>query len=169
MNASSDEICIVGYALNKKKLRKGGTALPSSSSGTAVAQHKSSSSLSPSGSAVRKIDLQGESDDGEKRTSLPSPEQQQQQHPSQLQCLSTSTSKHDLSSPASPSVWKGGGLADLLTDKLDTRVRFQPVDFDSPLEEQPFFHVIIHKLTEDIRGQDIESKAKLKFLSDYLR
>jgi hypothetical protein len=124
MSTPSNDICIVGYALNKKKLRK---------SGTAAVQP---SSLSPN---TREQNVQ----------------QQKEPH----------------TDSSFSSVWKGGGLADLLNDKMDTSVRFVPVDFEKPLEQQPAFHVILHKLTEDIRSQDVagDSKAKLRFLSEYLR
>ena len=125
---SYDESCIVGYALNKKKLRKSGAAV--------------------SDATDNDINKGVDRDSTQTNSHLSSP-QSQHQH---LQ-------------------WRGGGLADLLSDKYDTRVRFQPIDFDMPMEEQPFFHVIIHKLTEDIRVQDtvVESKANLQFLSDYQR
>lgn len=61
--------------------------------------------------------------------------------------------------------WHGGGLADILTDNVENGVLFQPFDFGS--KDQPFFHVIIHKLTEDIERDD--SRDKIKSLEMYLQ
>lgn len=124
-----DDVCIVGYALNKKKLRKGGSAVTLSQSPPPPGELLTSDSFNSNVEA---------------------------------------TAKETYSS-----VWKGGGLADVLSDTCNTGVLFLPVDFDQPPDApgQPVFHVIIHKLTEDIRAQDqvVESKAKLKYLEDYLR
>lgn len=128
MTSLGDGICVVGYALNKKKLRKGDTDI-----------------LSPLPPETTNIIL--EAPDSNCKAGDP--------------C-------HLIHSSLS-SVWKGGGLADLLHDREDASVRFLPVDFDLPPDQQPAFHVIIHKLTEDIRGQDPESKSKLQFLADYLK
>lgn len=73
--------------------------------------------------------------------------------------------------------WNGGGLADILEiqpdlSSLDTLteadlVSFAPWDYDRPLESQPDFDVIIHKLTEDIEKED--SKEKIAALENYLK
>jgi hypothetical protein len=155
--------CVVGYALNKKKLRKSGsttslphtltTSLPHSST-TNTSSNESLSSDKSSGVVVVSGGVSGG--------------------------VSGSGSSSGVTVAVTPShthshtpshVWKGGGLADLLSDKDDTDVRFVPVDFDLPLHEQPEYHVILHKLTEDIRVcvSDEEAQGKLTMLSDYLR
>lgn len=63
--------------------------------------------------------------------------------------------------------WRGGGLADILekNDNKDT-VQFTFWDPDIPLNQQPDFDVIIHKLTEDI--DRVESLHKMNALQEYL-
>jgi len=51
---------------------------------------------------------------------------------------------------------------------VDGGVSFEPIDFDKPDYEQPVYNVIIHKITEDIRSDDEDSKAKVKLLQSYL-
>jgi hypothetical protein len=67
-------------------------------------------------------------------------------------------------------VWRGGGLADILEIEPDMATVEELVQFalwDAEMEpDQPYFHVIIHKLTEDI--DRVESIAKLKALDAYL-
>eukprot|EP00981_Chlorochromonas_danica_P010688 scaffold3341_cov165-Ochromonas_danica.AAC.3 len=46
-------------------------------------------------------------------------------------------------------------------------VQFEPWDADKPLSDQPRFHVIIHKLTEDIDRP--EPSARLQALEEYLK
>jgi hypothetical protein len=91
-------------------------------------------------------------------------------------------------------IWSGGGLADILTEEIEDGVAFKSFDFDLPLEEQvnyfeedrfsnpsvspltspppcpqPAYHVILHKITEDIRRRnDPESQRKVQFLQRYL-
>ena len=123
-----DEVCIVGYALNKKKLRKGGAIEE-----TANEDNKELNIIN--------------------ETSL-------------VTCYEDDKQKSDANATTK---WKGGGLADILNDKADKKIKFVAVDFEKPLEEQPNFHIIIHKLTEDIRSQLFETNVKLNYLSKYLR
>lgn len=60
-------------------------------------------------------------------------------------------------------VWRGGGLADILEiePSAGELVQFIPWDPDTPPDSEPNFHVIIHKLTEDIES---EGSPKLKIL-----
>lgn len=66
------------------------------------------------------------------------------------------------------SPWRGGGLADILElePSAGELVQFIPWDHETPLECQPEFHVIIHKLTEDI--DRVESSSKLQALEQYI-
>ncbi|RYG96151.1 hypothetical protein EON65_54850 [archaeon] len=71
----------------------------------------------------------------------------------------------------SSQTWRGGGLADILelepdSTSPDELVQFIPYDFDSPVHEMPHFHVIIHKLTEDIDNPS--SLSKITSLETYL-
>eukprot|EP01031_Cornospumella_fuschlensis_P047769 gene47769-58520_t len=75
-------------------------------------------------------------------------------------------------SKSSQNTWRGGGLADILELEPDSAspdelVQFIPYDFDTPVHEIPHFHVIIHKLTEDIDNP--ASLSKLASLEAYLR
>jgi inositol-1,3,4-trisphosphate 5/6-kinase/inositol-tetrakisphosphate 1-kinase len=64
--------------------------------------------------------------------------------------------------------WAGGGLADILTQtELTDNLTFTPWDPELPPDQQPFFHVIIHKLTEDLDRE--ESREKIEALQAYLR
>lgn len=105
-------VCLVGYALNKKKMRR--SDAPTSS--------PSSSSVAPSFSWEDRANS-----------------------------------------------WRGGGLADLLYDTTDKSVCFQAFDFESDLDQLPEFDVIIHKLTEDIRGRGSESSRKIGMLMEYMK
>lgn len=66
-------------------------------------------------------------------------------------------------------IWSGGGLSDILTDEIEEGVSFKAFDFELPLEQQPHYHAIIHKITEDIRSNDPESRRKVNRLQNYLR
>jgi hypothetical protein len=72
--------------------------------------------------------------------------------------------------------WNGGGLADILEVQPDLSsletlietdlVSFAPWEYERPLDSQPDFDIIIHKLTEDIEKE--ESKEKIAALENYL-
>lgn len=62
--------------------------------------------------------------------------------------------------------WSGGGLADFLMNSHDSAIDFASWDPSIEPELQPFFHVIVHKLTEDIEKE--ESRDKLTALTHYL-
>lgn len=64
--------------------------------------------------------------------------------------------------------WTGGGLADLMSASVEETkgIRFVAWDPDTPVQLQPKFDLIIHKLTEDIEKP--ESSAKLQALDEYL-
>lgn len=67
-----------------------------------------------------------------------------------------------------PKKWAGGGLADILAEPcLEDGLVFQAWDPEQLPENQPFFHLIIHKLTEDIDRD--ESRGKIAALETYLR
>jgi len=98
-------------------------------------------------------------------------------NPKKLRPGDASSSSSSSSSPMHPckekqegkKPWCGGGLADIL---LSTRepldgVLFEPWDPDVAVAQQPHFHVLIHKLTEDI--DRVESRDKLLALEEYLR
>lgn len=67
-------------------------------------------------------------------------------------------------------LWKGGGLADIIFgftlngEPIDD-VKFIPFDFNSP-EAQPYFDVIIHKLTEEL--EQSEPSEKIRLIEEYL-
>lgn len=64
--------------------------------------------------------------------------------------------------------WAGGGLADILAEpSLEDGLLFQAWDPEQLPENQPYFHLIIHKLTEDIDKE--ESRGKIAALEMYLR
>ena len=65
------------------------------------------------------------------------------------------------------SEWRGGGLSDILDNIDNDTVQFRIWDHEVPLELQPEFDVIIHKLTEDIDRK--ESSDKMKALEKYLK
>lgn len=65
--------------------------------------------------------------------------------------------------------WKGGGLADILTEEVLDNVSFEAFDFDKPIHQQGFYHIILHKLTEDIRSSDEDSKHKIRAIQQYLK
>ena len=62
------------------------------------------------------------------------------------------TSLESLSSPSTSTIWKGGGLADILVNNSDDDDDVEFIPFDTELEpsQHPKYDVIIHKLTEDI-------------------
>lgn len=63
--------------------------------------------------------------------------------------------------------WHGGGLADILNEPaIADQIIFHPWDPETPPDKQPFFHVIIHKLTEDLDRE--ESRDKIEALRRYL-
>jgi hypothetical protein len=62
--------------------------------------------------------------------------------------------------------WSGGGLADFLMNSHDSSIDFTSWNPSIAPELQPFFNVIIHKLTEDIEKE--ESRDKLAALTRYL-
>lgn len=65
------------------------------------------------------------------------------------------------------SKWAGGGLSDILAQPAPAdNLIFQAWDPETPPHKQPFFHVIIHKLTEDIDRE--ESREKIQALQQYL-
>eukprot|EP00603_Paraphysomonas_imperforata_P016148 CAMPEP_0114477816 /NCGR_PEP_ID=MMETSP0104-20121206/15586_1 /TAXON_ID=37642 ORGANISM="Paraphysomonas imperforata, Strain PA2" /NCGR_SAMPLE_ID=MMETSP0104 /ASSEMBLY_ACC=CAM_ASM_000202 /LENGTH=121 /DNA_ID=CAMNT_0001652831 /DNA_START=75 /DNA_END=436 /DNA_ORIENTATION=+ len=116
----TNSTCIVGYALNKKKMRKGGTDISSSSTAQpfSSSSDKARSSTSSTVKSVTTCMDNGQVNSDDNTPSLvPSP-------------LPT-TSKNSLS-VTPPQVWKGGGLADLLNEKDDSNVRFLPIDFEKP-------------------------------------
>jgi hypothetical protein len=73
--------------------------------------------------------------------------------------------------------WNGGGLADILEVQPDLSsletlmetdlVSFAPWEYERPIDSQPDFDIIIHKLTEDIEKE--ESKEKIAALENYLK
>ena len=112
-------VCVVGYALNPKKLRKSAKKTSDAAESTSI---EASSSSTP------------------------------------------------YTSQDTNFKWRGGGLSDILAAPIvDTElypVRFVPWDYEKPLDEQPKFNVLIHKLTEDIDRP--ESQPKISALDDYL-
>lgn len=65
--------------------------------------------------------------------------------------------------------WCGGGLADILGDNTGAAidgVQFQQWDPKVPVAKQPKFHVIVHKLTEDLLSS--EATDKIIALEEYL-
>lgn len=111
MSSNAERMCKVGYALNKKKLRK---------------------------SSFDKKD--------------------------RVKANDTAVACAPIKSPAE---WRGGGLADILDNSDDTgNIEFVEWNPEVPLNDQPHFDVIIHKLTEDI--DNIKSTDKMNALSDYL-
>lgn len=65
--------------------------------------------------------------------------------------------------------WFGGGLADIVCGSSQhvEGVVFHPWNHETPLAQQPEYHIIIHKLTEDILMD--QDGRKLKELKDYLK
>lgn len=107
------EICLVGYALNPKKMRKSSKELI----------HRQAVDGSSSSSQGKKTEVE----------------------------------------------WCGGGLADILENNADPvidGVQFFPWDQDIPPLQQPYFDILIHKLTEDIDRP--ESREKMSALQSYL-
>jgi hypothetical protein len=125
-------VCIVGYALNAKKLRK------------------SSRDLSYAARNPKLAIAQMES------------------------------AKNEGKRKADKLEWSGGGLSDILMDNdedipsssnnglSNQAVKFVQWDPEVPPTLQPAFHIIIHKLTEDIDNNSSESRKKIKALEDYL-
>jgi hypothetical protein len=77
--------------------------------------------------------------------------------------------KSEVANNGLKSEWAGGGLADILQIhhcETGNECVFTAWDPQIPPEFQPEFHVIIHKLTEDIERED--SKEKLEALQKYL-
>jgi hypothetical protein len=79
--------------------------------------------------------------------------------------------KSEVANNGVKSEWAGGGLADILQIQhcesgSECQIVFTAWDPLIPPELQPEFHVIIHKLTEDIERED--SKEKLEALNKYL-
>lgn len=94
-------------------------------------------------------------------------------NPKKLRRSDSSTSRNEGSEKSRDpnSNWRGGGLADILVTKADISPDFGSIHFQSwepevPLTSQPQYHVIIHKLTEDIDKE--ESREKLLALENYL-
>jgi hypothetical protein len=76
--------------------------------------------------------------------------------------------QQQVSSSTAVRKWAGGGLADILAEPcLEDGLLFQAWDPEQLPENQPFFHLIIHKLTEDIDRED--SRGKIAALEMYLR
>ena len=90
--------------------------------------------------------------------------------------LRPSEGKHDFVVAARPPAanWCGGGLADILDANSDGSggVKFQLWDPAVPVAQQPKFHIIVHKLTEDLGGGggsvDKSSASKIALLKEYL-
>lgn len=155
--SDSSGICIVGYALNAKKLRK-------SSKCEVIKEithinNETNINIKPSIMIINPLNQCNPIDD----------------------CTSS-----DILDNVNNSImeWHGGGLADILlvntnsnnqitssssTTNADNIVQFIPWDYEIPIENQAKFHVIIHKLTEDIDKLDKESIEKMKALESYLQ
>mmetsp|Transcript_36315 Transcript_36315/g.34318 ORF Transcript_36315/g.34318 Transcript_36315/m.34318 type:complete len:139 (-) Transcript_36315:1494-1910(-) len=132
-------ICCVGYALNPKKLRKSGRepdekSLSRDNAAGSINHNNDSlsvahSSSSSSGSINSNADNSNSS-------------------------ICNSRNNND-----SEQTWRGGGLADIVSDGLECEgVQFIPWNYEIPVALQPEFHVIIHKLTEDIDRKESEDK-----------
>ena len=80
-------------------------------------------------------------------------------------------------------IWSGGGLADIVSNssaafKRAHNVKFVAFDYSLPPERHPHYHVLIHKLTEDIIAIDDSSdgsnshstsaRHKIKSVTEYI-
>ena len=62
-------------------------------------------------------------------------------------------------------IWRGGGLADILHEGIEENVRFVPFDSDLYLGKK--YDVIIHKLTEELDRED--SLLRVNAIEHYLK
>lgn len=68
--------------------------------------------------------------------------------------------------------WQGGGLEAIFDERQEhININFTAFDFDTPLESQPKFDVILHKLTEEIFAwkENGVKPRKLEILEKYCR
>lgn len=195
-NSSSynDEVCIVGYALNAKKLRKSikvnnnnnhnvkMSSVGSSGSYAACSSDIYSGCGGVSSSSCSSIDMTSTVN----KVTI--------NHTTTTTTTTTSATPKKDNNNSKLHEWHGGGLADILiannnydrdsndntllsssssclenNNNNNNLVKFIHWDYEIPLERQPIVHVIIHKLTEDIDKNDYESKQKLLALELYLK
>ena len=192
-NSNNDDVCIVGYALNAKKLRKSIKVNYNNNDNVKMSSVGSTGSYIHSGCGG--ISSSSCSSIGMTSTVF---------HNTINHNTATTTTTTTSTSATNNSKlheWHGGGLADILiaNDNYDrdtndntlsssslssssclrdndnnnnnnnNLVKFIHWDYEIPLERQPIVHVIIHKLTEDIDKNDYESKQKLLALELYLK
>ena len=147
--------CRVAFALNSKKLRKSSFSEPSSSSSASSASSSSSSSSTALGIGA------------ETGTAATQSSPSSSSHFSFSASNSIGQNCHKRCSGAGDSSsrvatkggeWRGGGLADILSDEVTEGVQFfvfeQP---SSSNQQQPVYDVIIHKLTEDLEKEEDSS------------
>jgi len=198
-NSSSynDDVCIVGYALNAKKLRKSIKVNNNNNDNVELSTVGSTGSYIHSGCGG--ISSSSCSSIGMASTVF---HNTINHNTATTTATTTTTTTSTSTTPKKDNnnikfhEWHGGGLADILiannnydretndntlssssssclrdndNNSNNNLVKFIHWDYEIPLERQPIVHVIIHKLTEDIDKNDNESKQKLLALELYLK
>lgn len=132
-------VCVVGYALNAKKLRKSSHDRSLVSDCSPISGHAKTFASNSETAPKRK---------------LSDVEACYIEHEWKGGGLADILESNSSSSPAG---------------KDRSAVLFVQLDHEIPLENQPKCHVIIHKLTEDIDNKSKDSVAKIKSLDAYLQ